>query len=409
MYLVKNIYLFWSFCIIFLYSYLPTLFGVSPFIITSFFQGTGLMLGLFLLIELGYNRMLFKNTLCNLMFFIWLLYFLRMLYSYYVDTSLSHTYYLEQDFLKAIIYNIQLGVLIILLPTYSIDVLVKGYFVFYKCLFYFLLFSILLILSKQVAVDERADANSYIPTLLFGQYSALIVLCSIFNLVKKVRKGYFFCNKVYILGVIIGFIGISLAASRSPFVSLFISLLVFFVFYQKTKNKIHKFLKFIAIFIVLFLFTFSFSFFTKIIGVFSPVAVERIEKTFTSSGNVDTNGRDLIVIEAFGQFINNPLFGNSIVITEGFSKGYYPHNSFLEIAISTGLCGVLIFFVLIFNGIRSSVFLLRNNFLISIYGLIFIQFFIFSLFSFPLYRHTIFIGGLVLVFSLYEKFNIKKL
>lgn len=60
---------------------------------------------------------------------------------------------------------------------------------------------------------------------------------------------------------------------------------------------------------------------------------------------------------ALEQFSDSPVFGSSHVLK---GTGAYPHNMFLEIAISTGILGVIAFSAFIFFVAKDSFFLLRH-------------------------------------------------
>src|SRR5690606_33636717 len=142
---------------------------------------------------------------------LWSLYFFRMLYSLFVDDTLLFTEYLYDDINKYITFNFIIGLIILSLSTYNYEDIVGLDLIFYKVLITFITVS--LISQQNESSSIRADANSYIPTLLYGQYGCLLALLSIYYFLNLKR-----IKLIFITGFILGVYVIGIAGSRSAFI-----------------------------------------------------------------------------------------------------------------------------------------------------------------------------------------------
>jgi len=92
-----------------------------------------------------------------------------------------------------------------------------------------------------------------------------------------------------------------------------------------------------------FLFTvFNFDMFDRFSSIFSDTELSTVYRLNS-------------YIESFYIFVNNPFFGDSIVLP----SGGYPHNILLEILMSIGVVGILLFIVLIAKVNKASKYLAR--------------------------------------------------
>ncbi|WP_158960379.1 O-antigen ligase family protein [Myroides fluvii] len=332
---VKRYNLFWIFCSLMIYSYIPSIIGLSPFFVTVFFQGFGIVLSL-IVINYGVRTNTFLvDKYSRLLFLFWLLYFLRMLYSLYFDKTLKHSDYLYEDINKYVTYNFQLGLLIMSLSTYKIKDLEPLLLWFYKVLFIFCFISLFFNLMKEDA-QSRADANSYIPTLLYGQYGASLFLLSIIikmnNTDKKVP------NLLLITGMVVGLITVIIAGSRSGILAVLLA----FLFYSIVKkgNSILSFLFKIVILFCTLIIYFNVSASIEVLAYFAPEFGDRLGKVFLAQ-QIDLGPREILFNDAVIQFLEAPFFGSHFVLTFGMGKGWYPHNIFLESLINVGVVGVV--------------------------------------------------------------------
>jgi len=173
--------------------------------------------------------------------------------------------------------------------------------------------------------------------------------------------------------------------ARGPIISLLFTIFISYLFYYfHDKIKIIYLSIFLAL-IIIFILTFNLSnpinFFTT-----NNAGIMRLMNSYKNikMGNFNefSAGRLYLYKEAYKNFLEKPLFGKGIGKNEKI--GFYPHNSFLEIASQLGLFGFLPFIVLLiywfYFFIKSEIIFWK----ISEYRLIkylFIYFLIESLFS----------------------------
>lgn len=125
-----------------------------------------------------------------------------------------------------------------------------------------------------------------------------------------------------------------LSGSRGPLLALLLCLFMFFLFRSSTKVKIALggvFLFFIAVFI---------RFVQDIIAI-AP-ALARFNPT-SDAGYMSVGIRLEQYMSAIDIFTDNIFFGGSLLEQ---AHNYYPHNLFLELAMSTGLVGIIIVLLL---------------------------------------------------------------
>jgi len=150
-----------------------------------------------------------------------------------------------------------------------------------------------------------------------------------------------------------GIINLLISASRGPIMILLIILFLIIIRKVISKNR-----NWIMILIgILFTYLFYNYFFINIYQN-DVYLINRLLSTTESYGE---ESRFIIWNSALNDFLNNPIFGNSIV-TNG---GSYPHNVFLEILMSTGVIGFILFIIifsyLIFKTSKKIIFSNFNN------------------------------------------------
>tara|TARA_B100000945_G_C20360628_1_gene586938 strand:- start:812 stop:1234 length:423 start_codon:yes stop_codon:yes gene_type:complete len=103
----------------------------------------------------------------------------------------------------------------------------------------------------------------------------------------------------------------------------------------------------------------------------------------------DLGGRNIFLSIGIEEFMQSPIIGNSFLITKTHFKGTYPHNLIIEAFMALGIIGGMIFTALNFNILRYV-----NKIIISKkyewIGLLFLQFFIFGMFSGNIFSSTLY-------------------
>lgn len=148
---------------------------------------------------------------------------------------------------------------------------------------------------------------------------------------------------IYSFFLIVGITLMIMGASRSPLLAFVLIILTMFFFYIK-KASLKKKISAILLFL-LSVFVLS--------GVVSAAGEDvalfkRFSSFFEARESGDKEIRQYQWDAAWNQFLSSPLFGDKIIENE---MGYYPHNEYLDVLMSTGLIGAffylgyLIFFV----------------------------------------------------------------
>lgn len=162
-----------------------------------------------------------------------------------------------------------------------------------------------------------------------------IVLCIYRLLILKERKKL---QIIYLIStIILSFILFLLGSSRGSVIAIMLTLPVF-IAYSGVKQKF----KFITVSIL------SIPIIIWAMEASGSSLFERMGNTVEDKGG----GRESLWANAFSHFLENPIFGGKIEI-----GGIYPHNFILEILMSTGLLGIILFMTVLIKGF----FLGRKN------------------------------------------------
>lgn len=120
-----------------------------------------------------------------------------------------------------------------------------------------------------------------------------------------------------------------MGSTRGAFVVVVVSMLLF-VFSQYGLKKIKYILYILPIIPIFFIYL-------------DYTGSSLIERLTHSVENHDSSGRDELWGDAFAEFVNNPIIGGKVEVS-----GYYPHNILLEVLMSMGGVGLIIFCMIIF-------------------------------------------------------------
>lgn len=191
-------------------------------------------------------------------------------------------------------------------------------------------------------------------------------------------------NLILLIGV--SFVPFLLGASRG---SLLAIILPFFFLTISISNKNKRITIIVAMIITSSLIVYSADY-------FSSSVIER----FLSIKNDMEMGKSSAIRLLFWkssvlQFLENPIFGNSLECT--FAK-FYPHNIYLEVLLSTGLVGGIPFFILQFNAFRIIIKIIKYTPKYSWLAALFLQSFSQNMFSGSIYSSSWYFISLALIF-----------
>ncbi len=248
-------------------------------------------------------------------------------------------------------------------------------FVFIACLLTFLLSSTEYIQGDQVVDIGRLNLVSLNP-ISIGHLGGTLVILS-FWLFFKIDFSRLIFKLTFMLASIIGIYLMLGSGSRGPFVAVSFSLLIFMIFSKK-----HNYIGLIVFGLIAIAVLYKLALYLDTSGAF-PI-LNRIESTL-SGNDYSVIGRQESYSGAFYQFVENPLFGDSL---EEKTTGYYPHNVILEAFMSTGIVGGLAFLAFFLYVFYYGYMLIKTDAATSWIALIFMQYFIGAQFSGAIYTST---------------------
>ena len=182
----------------------------------------------------------------------------------------------------------------------------------------------------------RLNTNSMNP-ITIGHLGATLGLLSLWGIVvgynNEGKNLWTIINSRfnYIIGAFLGLILMLMAASRGPILSFSLAV----IFYLMA-NNLSRFIKVAPIIVIAILILYPVGYYLE--SSFGYNAISRMEGLLSFSGDT-ISSRDLSFFGALNQFIENPIFGDTI---EERTSGFYPHNITLEAFMATGIIGGLI-------------------------------------------------------------------
>lgn len=262
--------------------------------------------------------------------------------------------------------------------------------IFKAIVFSSLIFSVLAVsfYGRFIGSVERLSSGqtneSVISPLILSYCAALgIGVILMYLIYNKVTKK----NIVVYLGIIgISLIPLLLGATRGSFFSIFIP----FIYLGIVKGSFKNWIKGIFLMIIVFFILLSIDLYLGT-GYFARLfAIGDAVKSHSSSAS-----RIDIWKESWGQFLENPFFGDKLK-TNNFA--IYPHNILLEILQSVGLFGFIPFFILLIKCFKSCTAIFRNNGKFAWIPVLFLQAFMQNMFSGSIYTASWFWLSMGLVF-----------
>ncbi len=219
----------------------------------------------------------------------------------------------------------------------------------------------------------RYDANSTVNTIIYGQCGCALCLASVYGLLRTKKMALQF---LFILSLLLGFLSIAKAGSRSPVVVF--SLVMVFYFLARL-GTLKGLLIISSGLILVFLLRF------QIVDFFHSIGSNIGDRLTNMVVEHDTSGRAEIWTNVFGIIERSPIFGAYYIVPSGLGMGMYPHNFYLEVFMATGIIGGIPFMVLIFITLSRTYKLLKIQHQAGWILLLYLQTIVFGFFSSGLY------------------------
>lgn len=239
--------------------------------------------------------------------------------------------------------------------------------------------------------------EEYISPLALSYLSALAIgLGTSYLMTNNVGRS----KRLFVYATIgLSIIPFFLGSSRGSVIALFFPFIFYLFFQRNLKNKIKSIVVLVIVCVLFFI----------VIQFIKLGVIERIIYTIDA---LQSGGGSLsrlsIWYEAWMQFLNNPVIGNSLEVE---STGGYPHNILLEVLITTGIFGFLGYCLFLFFTLKKAAQIIKINPSHFFIVVIFLQALMRSMFSGGIYSTSwLALGaGLIIGYDQFYKMRRKKL
>lgn len=379
---------------------IPAYFNVDSTLFNSGIRALVTLVSIFIIGEQCASGKLVINRYAVPFVLFWLMYLVRL----FVDLQIKEVTYAYDRFTPFFIYSMAIGGCLIpsiavFLSTKKLDLnyiykwIYVGSFVGNLLIFVLMLYqndisSWAGIFAGRLVIYGYDDngARGVINPISVSFYGSILFLISLVDL--KIKSSEYQNNRIIfnllkLIGVILGLTNLFAGASRGPFLStlLLMILLLLFGFYR-FRNKLSIF------------FTYS-MIATSIVGMYLIMDLKLPFENFTIFQRLDffqqatgthqsqgVNERISLYQTAWSQFINNPVLGDKIVVNY---YNVYPHNVLLEILMSLGVVGGLLIFICLRRCILNIYLSTSNSVTMVPFSVILAAYLLLSLTSFSLF------------------------
>jgi O-antigen ligase len=301
------------------------------------YLATKITLPLFLLVSVITDKSLFSLKKFSKYLIPLFMFFILQTIMSFLNKTVLYTSFFDFPFF----INILLFIVIVNLSIKQPHIIHKGMYVFVISTFLLALFFSLNIGTTVVNDFRFTIFNINANELGVRASISLIILFTQFFDNKKKR------NFINIMMFLFLFKLLVATGSRTAFISLMLSLLIYLLF-NKSIGKIKKQLfQFLMIIVSLFMWELFFK---------NSYIVERLLSTINDN---DLSSRDLIWVAVFQIFSENYFFGlgktgYNIAVIDLLGRVASPHNVFLEVLSYTGVVGLFIFFIFLYRVLKTA-------------------------------------------------------
>ncbi len=296
----------------------------------------------------------------------WIFYLIKANYSFNNDIYLQKILNNEQKIYIRIICLNLIPYIAVLSINFSKKITVKLNNLIFNFLLILLGISCLYTIFVYTEFEKSSGifAGYYIST---GHYGLSLLIISVFYYFQSPQK-----LLKPILGILIGIFTIFSASARSPILAAFIIILMALLYINKLKYWI-ALLSFVLLFIVSI----------YILKQSSVADFEFITRMYDAIFEGNGYGRAYYLTKGWVIFKNNIPFGGRIL----FEDGLYPHNIFIEVLMSMGIVGIILFFLYFKDVGKFRIKYIRNNIYYLPFVLFFIQYFVLVLTSYNIFAN----------------------
>lgn len=307
----------------------PYFFSVESRVFTVPFRAIVLAFSIFIILRAIFYHKGKVNLNSTIIFYVvfWIVYLINVYLSF-------RNYQFTEDF-KLREYEVYVRIIgVCLIPSLALFFLEKKQ-INYSLIFnvvYFLIFIILLLnVFVGIKYNDQGRTSGFLSTysINFGHIGVTLALMSLYKLIFKTERFDYYSFLMF-FGFVLGTYIMYASATRGPLIAFVFTIIVALVA-RKKKN-------YLILFCVLIL--------LGVIGIIYLGPQNTIEgknwflqrlSNMLVSG--DSSGRDKLYKDALTIFIENPFFGGRFL----FADGVYAHNIFLDILMSMGIFGMMLF------------------------------------------------------------------
>ncbi|WP_185287517.1 O-antigen ligase [Chryseobacterium lactis] len=296
----------------------------------------------------------------------WLFYLAKTIYSFKYDNYQQKVLNNEEKIYIRIIGLNLVPYIAVLSINFSKEITIKLSVLIFNFLLVLLGISCLYTIFVYRGFEKSSGifAGYYIST---GHYGLSLLIISIFYYFKSSQK-----LLKPILGILIGIFTVFCSSARSPWFAILIILLIALLYVNKLKywvTLVSSVLLFIISIYILKQTSFAnFEFITRM-----------YDAIFEGNGY----GRSYYLAKGWDVFKNNIPFGGRIL----FEDGLYPHNIFIEILMSMGIVGMILFFMYFKDILKFRICYIEKNIYYLPFVLFFIQYFALVLTSYDIFEN----------------------
>lgn len=324
-----------------------------------------LLLISFYIIYVNFDTIKKRKTTVIFVILFWGFYFIKAIYSFNTDTYLQKTLNNEQQIYIRIIGLNLIPYIAVLSIHFSKEIVIK----LNRLIFNFLLIILGISCLYTIFVFQSFEKSSgifagyYIST---GHYGLSLLILSVYYYFVSPQKIKSF------LGILIGAFTVFSSSARSPMLAAFVILFIVLLYVNKLKY-------WVALLLTVLLFIISI-YILKQVYMFD---FEFVERMYNAIFKGDGSGRSYYLTKGWDVFKNNIPFGGCIL----FEDGLYPHNVFMEVLMSMGIVGIILFFSYFKDVWKFRMKFISENTYYLPFILFFIQYFVLVLTSYNLFAN----------------------
>lgn len=201
---------------------------------------------------------------------------------------------------------------------------------------------VLLARAEVKGLEENSSLVNSISYGLYGGYLLIICMSMVVFMPNEYTKKF----KLWIYGfLVLGLVNLILGSSRGPFIFTIMDCLLLCCIYLYAEKRAGRYVRFLVVMVTMFFFG------GYILSYLSSNNVElglfdRIGRLGEQIQSGEKESRNYLYDQALEMFYDSPVVGSQYVL---IPEGGYPHNMFLEVLMSLGFLGLIMYLGILFS------------------------------------------------------------